>query len=324
MQILDGAGILDQLSLAKSSLQDGQAKGHARVGVDAGRNGDGRITGLGRDLNALSDIRRNEKAIQLLAVVGESIIDTLAGGGLAKVQGLPVSLILDTLGLKRSEETILARPESRVAVGHGVSTLGAGELVVVVDKILQRAHLGVVELGQVGLDVVVEVNLDIGILGLVGEAAGSTVVPVPAVGADEGLVVGNLGVVDDGGTSRLNELDDAGQDLLLLGIGVNPEALPGETESGALEGSAVGQELGVSAFGGQTLLGQSVVVSGVDAVDGIKSIGGIADSAAKGADGILVLGLGNDASARSQTNSRLNANNGIALSRVDDYTGFND
>lgn len=318
LQILNGTGILDQLSLAKGSLQDSQAKGHARVRVDTGRNGDGRVTGLGRDLNALGDIRRDQKAIELLAVVGQSIVDTLAGRGLAKVQGLPVSLILDTLGLQRGKETILTGPESRVAVGHGVTTLGAGELVVVVNEILQRAHLGVVELGQVGLDVVVEVNLDIGVLGLVGEATGGTVVPVPAIGADEGLVVGNLGVVDDGGTGRLDELDDAGKDLLLLGIGVNPEAVPGETESGALEGSAIRQELGVSALGGQTLLGQSVVISGVDAIDGIKSIGGIADSAAKGSNGILVLRLGNDTGAGSQTNSGLDADNGVALSRVDD------
>lgn len=318
LQVLNGAGILDQLSLTKGSLQNGQAKGHARVGVDAGRNGDGRVAGLGRDLNALSDIRRDQKAIQLLAVVGESIVDTVAGGGLAKVEGLPVSLILDTLGLERSKEAILTGPESRVAVGHGVAALGAGELVVVVNNILQRTHVGVVELGKVGFDVVVEVDLDIGVLGLVGEATGGTVVPVPAVGADDGLVVGDLGVVDDGGTGRLDELDDAGKDLLLLGIGVNPEALPGETERGALESGAVRQELGVSALGGQTLLGQSVVVSGVDAVDGIKSIGGVADSAAKGADGILVLRLGNDSGAGSQTNSGLDADNGVALSRVDD------
>jgi hypothetical protein len=288
--------------------------------VDTSRNGDGRIAGLGRDLNALSDIRRNEKAIKLLAVVGESIVDTVAGRRLAKVQGLPVSLILDTLGLERSEETILTGPESRVAVGHGVTTLRAGELVVIVNKVLQRTNSGVVELRQVGLDVVVEVNLDVGVLGLIGEATGGTIIPVPAVGADDGLVVGNLGVVDDGGTSRLDELDDAGKDLLLLGIGVDPETLPGETESGALEGSAVRQELGVSTLGGQTLLGKSVVVSGVDTVDGIKSIGGIADSAAKGANGILVLRFGNDTSAGSQTNSGLDANNGVALSRVDDYT----
>lgn len=318
LQILDGAGVLDQFSLTEGSLQDSQAKGHARVRVDTGGNGDGRVAGLGRDLNALSDIRRDQKAVQLLAVVSESVVDTIAGRRLAKVEGLPVGLILDTLGLKRGEETILTRPESRGAVGHGVTALGAGELVVVVNKILQRAHVGVVELGQVGLDVVVEVNLDVGVLGLVGEATGGTIVPVPAVGADDGLVVGNLGVVDDGSTGRLDELDDAGKDLLLLGIGVHPEALPGETESGAPEGSAVGQELGISALGGQTLLGEGVVVSGVDAVDGIKSIGSIADSAAKGADGILVLRLGNDTSTGSQANSRLDTNNGVALSRVDD------
>lgn len=318
LQILDSAGILDQLSLTEGSLQDSQAKGHARVRVNSGRNGDGRVAGLGRDLNALSDIRRDQKAVQLLAVVSESIVDTVAGRGLAKVEGLPVSLILDTLGLKRSKEAILAGPEGRIAVGHGVTTLRASELVVVVNKILQRAHVGVVELGQVGLDVVVEVNLDVGILGLVGEATGGTIVPVPAVGADDGLVVGNLGVVNDGGTGRLDELDDAGKDLLLLGISVDPEAVPGETESGTLKSSAVRQELCVSALGGQSLLGEGVVVSGVDAVDGIKSIGSIADSTAKGADAILVLRLGNDTSTGGQTNGGLNTNNGVALSRVDD------
>lgn len=318
LQVLNGAGILDQLVLTKGGLQDSQAKGHARVGVDTGGNGDGRVTGLGGDLDALGNIRRDKETVQLLALVGESIVDTVSGGGLAELEGLPVGLVLDTLGLERSEETVLAGPESRSTVGHGVATLGSGVLVVVFDNVLERADLGVVELGKVSLDVVVEIDLDVGVLGLVGETAGSAVVPVPAVGADEGLVVGDLGVVDDGGAGRLDEGQDAGQDLLLLRIGVDPEAVPGDTESGTLEGSAVGQELGISALGGQALLSQGVVVSGVNAVNSIEGVGSIANSAAKGTDGILVLGFGNDTGAGCQTNGGLDADNGVTLSRVDD------
>ena len=51
------------------------------------------------------------------------------------------------------------------------------------DNVRQVTDLGVGDLAQVGLNVTVEIALDIGILGLVGEASSGTVIPVPAIRA---------------------------------------------------------------------------------------------------------------------------------------------
>lgn len=54
---------------------------------------------------------------------------------------------------------------------------GAGVGVVVGDDVVEGADGGVVEVGEVAGDVVVEVYFDVGVFGLVGEAAGGAVVP---------------------------------------------------------------------------------------------------------------------------------------------------
>lgn len=65
-------------------------------------------------------------------------------------------------------------------------------------------------LERLGLDVIIKANLNVSVLRLVREAMGGAIVLVLAIGADNDLVVGDLGVVNDGSTCRLNELEDAG------------------------------------------------------------------------------------------------------------------
>lgn len=81
----------------------------------------------------------------------------------------------------------------------------------------------------------------------------------------------------------------------MLGVGFGPEGVPGKTESGAFEGGFGCEELGVASFvvgGGLVLLGEGVVVPGVDAVDCVEGVDGVADCAAEGAYCVLVLTFG--------------------------------
>jgi hypothetical protein len=57
------------------------------------------------------------------------------------------------------------------------TAFGAVVVVVVGDDVGKGADLGVFKLGQVFRDVVVEVNLDVGIFGFVGVASGGAVIP---------------------------------------------------------------------------------------------------------------------------------------------------
>jgi hypothetical protein len=275
---------------------------------------------LGSDLRSLGDLRGDEKTGELLSLVVQSVVDTLAARRHTELESLEVSLVLLSLGLKRSQESVLSRSKRRVtlAILVRISTLSAVKLLVELDDILQALDVGVADLGQIRLDVVVKVDLDVGVLGLVGEASDGAVVPVPAVWADEGLVVGNLSAVDDGSTGRLDKVDKLQKLLLHILIGVNPEALPRKTKDGALEGLLVSEVLGISAPGSLALLSKGVVVALVNSVDAVENKGGILDGAGKGADRVLVLTLGDDASTGSQADSGLEADEGVAVGGVDD------
>lgn len=108
LQILDSAGPLNKLGLSPGSLHDGETKRHAGVlGVATGDGDDG-ITSLGSDLGRLCDLRRDEQAGELLALVGQGVVDTLTGRGLAEVEGLPVCLVLLAFALEGGEEAVLA------------------------------------------------------------------------------------------------------------------------------------------------------------------------------------------------------------------------
>ena len=63
---------------------------------------------MGGDLGSLGDLRWDEKAGQLLALVGKSVIDALAGGSLTEVESLPVSFVSFALCFQRCEEAVLA------------------------------------------------------------------------------------------------------------------------------------------------------------------------------------------------------------------------
>ena len=317
LQILDGTGVLDQGGLGESSIHDSQAKGHARGVIDTSRQSNDRVSSLSSDFNALSDIGGHKETVESHVALLQSSIDTLlAGSALAELQSLEVGLVHDTLGLEGSEKAVLARAEGRVDTGQ--TTLGAVVIDVVLDKVLNGADVSVLDLGQVVAQVVVEVNLDVGVRRLVRVAAGGAVVPVPAIRRDNLLVVGQLGAVDDGGAGGLNQLNQVKELGDLVGITEGPEGLPGDTEYGALKSGLVGQELGVTTDRGETLLGGGVVIAGVNAVDGIEGIDGITDGLTEGADGILVGRLRDDTGTGGQTNSGLDANDGVALSGVND------
>ena len=135
---------------------------------------------------------------------------------------------------------------------------------------------------------------------------------------NNGLVVSDFSAVDDGGTSRLDKLDELNKLGLHVIIGKHPEGVPRKTKDGTLESTLVSEVLRVSTLGGLATLRKSVVIALVNTIDSIKNSNSILDVAGKGTNRILVLTLGNDTSTRGQANSGLEANNGVAVGRVND------
>lgn len=318
LQVLNGASPLDKLRLGPRSLQNSKAKRHARVRADAGWNGNGRVASLSSLLVALTDGGGNKQTAQAGAVVVQSIIDALAGSRLAKAECLPVGLVLDALCLLGGEEDVLAGIPGRVAKRPWVAALGAVVVKVVLDNVVDGLDVGILQLGQVLVNVVVKVNLDIRQLRLVDAAASRAPVPVPAVWADNGLVVGDFSAIDNGSAGRLDEVQQLRQDSQLLLIGVLPVALPRQAKGGTLERLLGAQELRVAAFRRLAFLRRRVVVVLVNAVDGIKGVDGVADGAAKGADRVLVLRLGDNTATGGETDGGLESYKRIAGCRVDD------
>jgi len=72
---------------------------------------------------------------------------------------LVVRLVHDAFGVERGEEAVLPGVEGRVAERPGVAALAAVVGVVVGDDVFEALDVGVGQLGEVGLDVVVEVDL---------------------------------------------------------------------------------------------------------------------------------------------------------------------
>lgn len=58
-----------------------------------------------------------------------------------------------------------------------ITAFGPVVVVIVGDDVCERADVGILKFGQVGRNVVVEVNFDIGVLGFVGVASGGAVIP---------------------------------------------------------------------------------------------------------------------------------------------------
>lgn len=79
-----------------------------------------------------------------------------------------------------------------MAAGPGISAFCAVIGVVELDYILERADLCISQLGQVTLDIVVEVDFDDSVLGLVGESTVRAPVPIPPLGRDDGLMIGDF------------------------------------------------------------------------------------------------------------------------------------
>ena len=75
------------------------------------------------------------------------------------------------------------------------------------DDVFQAADTGVVDFGEVVGDIVVEISLYVSVFGFVWIAACRAVIPVPSVGADDGLPVWQFSAVDDRRSGRLDEAD---------------------------------------------------------------------------------------------------------------------
>lgn len=201
----------------------------------------------------------------------------------------------------------MARVKGGYTAGPGIAALGTVVGVVVRDYVFQGADGRVFERGEVGADVVVEICFDDCVFGFVGVAAGGAVVPVPAVGGDDGGVVWEFGFVEDGGAGGLEEGEEGEEVGLLRGWGVCPEGMPGEAKGGGFEGRGVGEKGGVAGLRGFAVLGGGVVVVGVDAVDCVEGVGGVVDGAGEGADGVLVDAFWDYASAGGKAYGRFDA-----------------
>lgn len=83
--------------------------------------------------------------------------------------------------------------------------------------VFEGADRGIVELCYIVGDVIVEVYFYICVCGLIWEASGGAIVPVPSVGTDNCLLVRKFGAVDDYRTSGLDETDGLEKLLLVFG-----------------------------------------------------------------------------------------------------------
>ncbi|KAI6773857.1 hypothetical protein HG531_000706 [Fusarium graminearum] len=171
------------------------------------------------------------------------------------------------------------------------------------NNILKVADVGVLDLAEVGFNVAVKVNLDV----------------VPTIRANDSLVIGNLGAVDDCRTSRFDQVNKLEKLGLHVFIGMNPEALPRKTKGSPLEGLLFRQILRIAALWCFVLLCRCVVIALVKTVDSIKYQGSIPYSARERSNRVLVLTLRNDTGTGCQADSRLNSYESIAVGGVNDY-----
>lgn len=72
------------------------------------------------------------------------------------------------------------------------------------NDIFEKADAGVIYLGQVGLDIIIKVNLYIGILRFIRISSGRAIVPVLAVGLDNSLIIRKLCSINNPYTSGPN------------------------------------------------------------------------------------------------------------------------
>ena len=139
--------------------------------------------------------------------MSQCVVDALAGLALAEMQGLEVCLVIGAVRCERCQQTVLARVKRWNAQWPWVSTFRAVIIEVVIHEVLDGLDVGVAQLREVLVDVVVEVDFDICVLGLVGRAACGAVVPVPARRRDETFIICDFSVVDDCCTGRLDQVD---------------------------------------------------------------------------------------------------------------------
>ena len=92
------------------------------------------------------------------------------------------------------------------------------------------ADVGVVELGQIRDDVIVKVHFDDREFRFVGETSRGSVIPVPAVGRYDRLVVEDLRPIDDDCAGGFDEVDNDGECGELLSVGVDPEGVSRNAE----------------------------------------------------------------------------------------------
>jgi len=230
----------------------------------------------------------------------------------------------------------LARPKGRM--NARITAFGPVVVVIVGDDVSKRANLGVFKFGQVGRDVVVEVNFNIGVLGFVRVASGGAVnpdqkvclvsvvqgvsgchrnQPIPTIRAHDCLIIRQFSSIDNGRACLFHQIHKIKQNILLLWICKCPERLPGYAERSSLEHRRVGYVLNIATRRCFPNLNRGIVVTGIDTMNSIQGIDRIFQRSAKCANRVLVDAPGDDAGARSQADRGFNGNNGISLSGID-------
>jgi hypothetical protein len=125
-----------------------------------------------RCLKALDDTSVEENK----TIPTDSRVDAFLPRGPSDViQRLPVCVVLHAFRLYARQEAVLARCKCRVCTRCATLNVVVG--VIEGHQVFQRSQGGILELSEVCLDVVVEIDLYDGVLGLVGIAA--TRAPVP-------------------------------------------------------------------------------------------------------------------------------------------------
>ena len=101
---------------------------------------------------------------------------------------------------------------------------------------------------------------------LVRVASRGAIVPVPAVGRDDGLVVRELGAVDDCGAGGPDELEGGGEEGVLFRISVLE---PEDAEARIAERGAIGKQSDAATGRSMVCLRGGIILTRIRTVDGI-------------------------------------------------------
>ena len=135
-------------------------------------------------------------------------------------------------------------------------------------------------------------------------------IPIPPIGADDRLIIGQLCSINHSGTSILYKSYKPEQRRLLLFASKSPKTLPRNSKSSISECIASRQELSVSTVRSFAFLRGCVIVARVHAVYRIQSVDGISDCSGECTNSVLMGTFWDDTITVSKsTESRLQEEN---------------